>query len=144
MSLRELVARGVDRPFARVLTAPGEYHRNLETIIAPTDWEYRVPTDAKDIVPLWAFNSDTHVRWTRSGAHEYVHLNHDDPEWWLIAVSEQGVKAELWRQWCEFQDDESETRRFSEAIGFEHWRAASEIRERSYDVLAPWIMHLQA
>ena len=37
MSLRELVARGVDEPFARVLSAPGEYHRGLETIVGKYD-----------------------------------------------------------------------------------------------------------
>ena len=95
LPLDELIARGVTPSFARILADPESYHPDLSIHIGTTNWDYFVPTDATDVVPLWDSSADSFVRWTRAGTTEYVWLFHDDPKWILIAHSEQGIMARL-------------------------------------------------
>ena len=57
-------------------------------------------------------------RWLRNGKEEYVLLFHDDPEWSLVATSEQGIMAVLWRSWAEFQENDSDICIFANVLGF--------------------------
>ena len=98
--------------------------------------------DATDIVPLWDSNADSFVRWTRAGTIEYVWLFHDDPKWILIARSEQGVMAELWQQWAEFQESDEECLRFADAIGFRYAEEGLKIIENDSDTINRWRLEL--
>jgi O-acetyl-ADP-ribose deacetylase (regulator of RNase III) len=137
LPLEELVRRGVSERLARALTSPKDYHPDLNICVRKVNWEYAVPADAKDIVPLWSSNADACVRWIRNGRHEYVRLYHDDADWYLMALSEQGVMARLWNTWCEF--NEGEHQRFAEAIGFAHWELALRLWEEDYDRFEEWM-----
>jgi hypothetical protein len=139
----QLVAHGVDRRFATVLADPKSYHADLDIIVGRTNWDYAVPVDAVDIVPLWDSNSDSVVRWHRESTIQYGWLRHDEPGFDLIATSEQGVMAKLWQIWIEFQDaDANECERFADAIGFSHWRHAMKLLDDSYTLFDPWIQSL--
>lgn len=143
LTFEELVARGVDPTFAGVLANPGGYGPDLTIVVGETDWDYFVPDGVSDVFPLWDSNANSYVRWVRFGRIEYVWLFHDDPNWVLIALSEQGIKAKLWYSWCEFQESDEECRRFAEAIGFHHWEKALEVRAESLDALEQWTKELQ-
>jgi hypothetical protein len=144
LTYEELVAHGVNAAFARVLTEPKRYHPDLTIMVGKTNWDYFVPSNASEVVPLWDQNADSYVRWKRNGRTEFVRLYHDDPEWRLVAVSEQGVMCELWQSWVEFQDDENdECRRFAEAIGFRHWEEALRLMESDDEQYEEWILRLE-
>ena len=142
LPLDELIARGVSPSFARILCDPDSYHPNLSIHIGTTNWDYFIPADATDIVPLWDSNADSFVRWTRAGTIEYVWLFHDDPKWILIARSEQGVMAELWQQWAEFQESDEECLRFADAIGFRYAEEGLKIIEKDSDTINRWRLEL--
>lgn len=143
-SYEQLVERGVSQRFARILTDPNSYHPNLDILVGKTDWEYGVPDDAVDVVPLWDNNADSFVRWTRSGRQEFVLLYHDTPEWSVVALSEQGIMAELWRRWCDLEEGDDE--RFANALGFAHWPEAVRLWEAEaapgQDLVGEWIAEL--
>ena len=129
----ELVSNGVNQSFARVLTDPEAYHPDLKFHIGETNWDYFVPEGVSEVVPLWDDNADSYVRWIRDGRREYVHLYHDDPNWTLIAKSEQGIMAKLWQGWVEFQDTDEDCQRFADAIGFRHCQAGLRILQQETD-----------
>ena len=142
LPLDELIARGVSPSFARILCDPDSYHPDLSIHIGSTNWDYYIPADATDIVPLWDSNADSFVRWTRAGATEYVWLFHDNPKWILIAHSEQGIMAKLWQDWAEFQDSDDECRRFADAIGFQFCDEGLAMVERDSDTINAWRLSL--
>lgn len=123
-----LVRQGVSGPVARFITTKQHPIRNFDIFARPVSeiWDYNVPPDARDVIGLWDQNADAYVRWIRNGVIEFVVLHHDDPDYTLVAWTEQGLLAELTRQDFEFLDwhDETECRRwfaaFSEYIGFRH------------------------
>mgnify|MGYP000095740096 CR=1 FL=1 len=122
------VRRGVSPPVARFITAKGHPIPHLNIFVKPISevWEYSVPADATDVIGLWDENADVYVRWTRGGQQEFVQLYHDDPEFTVVAWTEQGLLAELARRYYEFLDwnDEVVCRKqfeaFTEYIGFRH------------------------
>ncbi len=138
----ELVSHDVSKNFAHILSDPGAYHPDLPILVGRTNWDYYIPEGVTNIVPLWDSNADSYVRWERDGVIEYVWLFHDDPNWILIAKSEQGVMAALWSSWSEFQESDDECRRFADAIGFKYAEEALEIWDRDYDELQDWKMNL--
>ncbi len=143
LTFDELVGRGVNRNFARILVTPESYHTDLDILVGRMDWDYVVPDDVTDVVPLWDTNADAFVRWKRKGVTEYVWLIHDDPDWILVAKSEQGIMAKLWQNWIEFQDsDDDDARRFAEAIGFHHHVDGLRILATDYDAFPTWIVDL--
>lgn len=137
-----LVAYGVDRRFARILSDPEIYHADLSIIVGETNWDYSIPDGVTDVVPLWDVNADSLVRWNRNGRTEYVWLFHDDPNWTLIATSEQGIMARLWQDWIEFQDSDSEARRFADAIGFRHCDEGLALLDSDHDAFTRWVVEL--
>jgi hypothetical protein len=142
-TLDELVAHGVNRQFAGILAAPKSFHEDLDIIIGRTDWDYFVPSDVTDVVPLWDVNADSFVRWKRNHATEYVWLLHDDPSWTLIAKTEQGIMAKLWQNWIEFQDsDDDKARQFAEAINFRYCDEGLRLLATDYDGFVNWILDL--
>lgn len=142
LSLEELISHGVSAPFAKILTEPESYHPELSILVGETDWEYYVPPDATCVVPLWDANANSFVRWTRAGEIEYVWLFHDDPQWVLIAISEQGIMSKLWQNWIEFIDSDDECERFAEAIGFRHWEQALDLLNEDYASFERWQLAL--
>lgn len=142
LTLQELISHGVNARFARILTAPEQYHPDLSILVGKTDWDYWIPSGVSDIVPLWDSNADSFVRWSRNGVTEYVWLFHDDPNWVLIAKSEQGVMARLWQYWAEFQESDDECRRFADAIGFRYCEEALGLLDTDYDAFEKWRFEL--
>lgn len=143
LGYEELIERGVSEGFARILSDPVDYAPDLRFHVSKTDCDYYIPEDAIDVVPLWDQNADTYARWTRNGVIEYVLLFHDDPEWSLIATSEQGIMAELWNSWAEHQEDDEENFRFANAIGFKHCEKALKIWGDDYDKFQQWKLNLR-
>ena len=142
LSFEELLKEGVCSKLAHILTNPASYDKDLDILIGKTNWDYLIPEDAGNVIPLWDSNADTFARWVRAGKTEYVWLFHDDPNWALMATSEQGIKAQLWSQWCEFHEDTKECNRFAEAINFFHCDEALKIWERDYDEFQQWKLEL--
>jgi len=124
LTKEELILFGLDPRFAQVLSDPAEYHSELPFHVGKPHWDYYIPEGVAEVVPLWDVNADSFVRWVRDGTTEYVWLFHDDPNWVLIATSEQGIMAQLWQDWSQFQTSDDECRRFAEAIGFRHCEQA--------------------
>ncbi len=126
----QLVQRGVSASVARFLTARQHPIPEFDIFVRPVDewWDYNIPANAADVVGLWDTNADAYARWTRAGQQEFVLLYHDGPEHTVVAWSEQGMLAELARQYFEFLDghDEAADRRryetFTAYIGFRHAR----------------------
>jgi hypothetical protein len=142
LTFDELVQHGVDRRFARILSDPEGYHADLNIIVGKTNWDYFIPDGVTDVVPLWDVNANSFVRWNRNGKTEYVWLFHDDPNWTPIARSEQGIMATLWKDWIEFQDSDSEPRRFADAIGFRHCDEALALLDSDCDAFTRWVAEL--
>lgn len=142
LTFEELVANDVTPTFARILSDPDAYHRDLSIHIGTTNWDYLVPDGVTDVVPLWDSNSDSYVRWNRNGETEYVWLFHDDPNWVLIARSEQGVMARLMMDWAEFQETDEECQRFADAIGFRYCSDALLMMEQDSDAIKHWRLSL--
>lgn len=138
----ELVASGVSPSFARILSDPERYHADLSIHVRKTNWDYYIPTGVTNIVPLWDSNADSFVRWSRDGNIEFVWLFHDDPNWILLARSEQGIMAKLWQEWAEFQDSDAECQRFADAIGFRHCNEGLKIIEKDSDAINRWRLTL--
>lgn len=138
LSYQELVDKGVSKPFARIISDPESYHEYLGFYVGKTAWDYFIPEGVTDVVPLWDCNADSYVRWERDGAVEYVLLFHDDPEWALIARSEQGIIAHLWQSWVGSCEEEEEFRKFAEALGFLHYKEAMQIWDKDFDAFDEW------
>lgn len=138
----QLVANGVNPAFARILSDPDSYHPDLSIHVGKTNWDYYIPDGVINIVPLWDSNADSFVRWNRDGNTEYVWLFHDDPNWILIARSEQGIMAKLWQEWAEFQESDEECQRFADAIGFRYGEDGLKIIERDSDTISNWRLTL--
>jgi hypothetical protein len=134
----ELISRGVDPKFARILADPTSYHPDLKFHIGKPHCDYVIPDGVTDVVPLWDVNADSIVRWNRNGVVEYVWLFHDDANWSLIAKSEQGAMAKLWQSWAEFQESDDELLRFADTIGFKHGGRALGLLNASYDEFVAW------
>ncbi|MEZ6138730.1 MAG: hypothetical protein R3C53_27915 [Pirellulaceae bacterium] len=70
-------------------------------------------------------------------------LFHDDPNWILIARSEQGIMAKLWQEWAEFQESDEECQRFADAIGFRYCDNAFAIWDQDSDTINAWRLGLK-
>lgn len=123
-----LIARGVSPPVARFVTAERHPIREFDIFVRPVyeGWDYNVPTDATDVIGLWDENADVFARWARDGRQEFVQLRHDDPDHTVVAWTEQGLLAELARQYFEFLDwhdvvaDRRRYLAFADYTGFRH------------------------
>jgi hypothetical protein len=142
LTFDELVSRGISPSFARILADPDSYHPDLSIHVGRTNGDYFIPDEVTDIVPLWDSNADSFVRWNRDGITEYVWLFHDNPNWTLIARSEQGIMAKLWQGWAEFQETDDECRRFADAIGFRYCDEGLAIWEEDGDTIEAWMLGL--
>lgn len=138
LDYEELIEKGVSERFARVISNPSSYHEDLNLYIGKTDWDYFIPENVTDIVPLWDSNANSFVRWNRSGKIEYVWLFHDDPEWSLIANSEQGIIAKLWETWVGSFEDEEEFKKFADALGFIRYKEAMEVWDAGLEEFDQW------
>lgn len=138
LTLDELILRGVSPAFAGILANPESYHRDLSIQVGRTNWDYFIPNGVVDVVPLWDCNEDSFVRWNREGIIEYVLLFHDDPDWVLVAHSEQGIMSQLWQKWAEFKETDEECRRFADAIGFRYCEEGLEVLENHYETIEEW------
>jgi hypothetical protein len=147
-SYADYLAAKVSPSIARFITATSHPIPNFDIFAEPVDWDYFIPEGATAVVPLWSSGEDGYCRWVRHGREEYVCLSHESPEWWLIAYSEQGILAELYRQYFELWqwDDEGEDQKkcdaFSAYIGLAHQQEADRLLKCSYDDFKSWIKTL--
>ena len=145
LSEEQLLQKRVLPKFARILAQPSTYHEDLCILIGCINWNYFIPEQAVEVVPMWGSNADASVRWVRSGRTEYVAIQHDDPVWYTFALSEQGAMCRLWQDWIEFQDaDNAEAKRFAEEIGFVHWNEALKLLEDNYEAFENWMLELES
>ena len=138
-----LVSKGINRKFAEILSNPKEFHEDLTIHVSEISWDYFIPDNVTDVVPLWGQNANCYVRWLRNGKEEYVLLFHDDPEWSLVATSEQGIMAVLWSSWAEFQENDSDICIFANALGFKYCFEALQEWETDYDQFQEWMLNLK-
>lgn len=138
----ELVANHVSGPFARILSDPDSYHPDLSIHIGKTNWDYHIPDGVSNVVPLWDSNADSFVRWNRNGNVEFVWLYHDDPNWSLMAKSEQGIMAILFHEWAEFQESDEDCQQFADAMGFRYCEEALKMMENDSDTIKRWRLSL--
>jgi hypothetical protein len=110
-------------------------------MLQPVDWEYGVPVGVTDVVPLWSTNEDCYARWNRDGRVEFVLLHHDHPDWCPLAVSEQGLFAQLWFRWTDLHGD-VEGERLAAVLGFEHVDEAIALWEKDFDEFEEWMRTL--
>jgi hypothetical protein len=128
LAYESLLMAGVSAPVARFITAKEHPIREFDIFVRPVyeGWDYQVPPGAGGVIGLWEQNADAYARWERGGQQEFVELYHDDPAHAVVAWTEQGLLAELTRQYFESLDwhDEAGDRlrydRFTEYIGFRH------------------------
>jgi hypothetical protein len=128
LDYESLLRRRVSAPVARFITAKEHPIREFDIFVRPVyeGWDYYVPPDADEVIGLWDQNADAYARWERGGQQEFVMLYHDDPQHTVVAWTEQGLLAELARQYFEFLNwhDEAADRlrydRFAEYIAFRH------------------------
>jgi hypothetical protein len=124
----QLIRRGVSEPVARFITAGHHPIRNFDIFVRPIDphWDYYLPPGVEEVLGLWDQNADAYARWRRGGVQEFIILHHDDPDPTLVAWTEQGLLADLVRQYHEMLDwhDEAEclqhVQAFAEYVGFRH------------------------
>lgn len=102
----QLIRQGVSEPVARFITAQRHPIRHFDIFVQPINsrWDFYVPPEAEAVIGLWDLNADAYCRWQRGGAQEFVHLYHDEPDHTLVAWTEQGLLAELVRQYHEMLD----------------------------------------
>ena len=141
LGAEELIANGITSGLARTVSEPDLVAEHLwvhfDRVI---DWEFAVPQDVDDVVPIWGCNGDVFVRWARNDVHEYVKLYHDDDKFLVVARSEQGLMALLLANYFEQREGSDEeaaarTRVVSEAIRFEHFDAAVRMLTSGQDAL---------
>ena len=132
LTFEDLVHGGVSESFAKVLSYPEKVDQNLSMTIGKTHWNYFIPDNVVNIIPLWDENSDSVVKWEREGKIEYVCLFHDSKEWTFIAKSEQGVMAYLYKILSDFYD-QTECIKIGEIIGFTYIVEAEERLENHYN-----------
>jgi len=144
LTFDELKAAGVNAHLAQAIVNPNIIDPCLDIFIQDINWEYYISDDVESVVPLWSSNEDTYCRWRRNGETEYVLLFHDDPKFAILARTEQGLLAELYRQYWEFQDsgdddvNDKKCRVFADAIGFEHREEADTLLLDDYDTFKKW------
>lgn len=124
----QLIHHGVAESVARFVTAERHPIKNFAIFVRPINpsWDYYIPPGTKDVLGLWDENADAVCRWVRYGVQEFIVLHHDDPEHTLVAWTEQGLLAELVRNYHEHLDwhdeahDLEQVRAFANYVGFHH------------------------
>jgi hypothetical protein len=104
LDYESLIQWGISAPGARFITAKKHPIPEFDIFVRPVyeGWDYYVPPNASNVIGLWDSNADAYARWLRGGYQEFVRLYHDDPEHTVVAWTEQGLLAELTRQYFEF------------------------------------------
>ena len=100
-------------------------------------WACFVPEDVSRVYPLWSCNADVTALWMRCGRLEFVKLYHDDPEWRVLARTEQGLLLDLFRALLESEDwlDPKECirrlQKLADVAGFHHLSELNEWHQRN-------------
>jgi hypothetical protein len=100
-------------------------------------WPCHVPEDVDSVYALWTCNADVTAVWKRRGKLEFVKLYHDDPALTVVARTEQGLLADLFRQLLESEDwDDPDSalkrlRENAEVAGFKYLEELNEWHEQN-------------
>jgi hypothetical protein len=141
----EYLAAKVSPAIARFASASAHPIPNFDIFAAPVDWDYFIPEEAVDVVPLWSSNADGYLRWIRHGRTEFVFVSHECQDWWIVAYSEQGVLADLYHrysesfQWVDEKIDQAKCDAFAVYIGFTLQEEADRLLVGFYDHFESWI-----
>jgi hypothetical protein len=102
----QLIRRGVTEPVAQFITAERHPVNHFDIFVRPINpqWDYYLPPGVEDVIGLWDQNADAYTRWRRAGVQEFIVLHHDAPYYTFVAWTEQGLLAELVRQYHEMLD----------------------------------------
>jgi hypothetical protein len=79
-----------------------------------------VPGDVTAVYPLWTCNMDVVALWLRDGQPEFVCLCHDNPDPQVLARTEQGLLAHLFRSLFEGGETLKSLRELAAVAGFRH------------------------
>jgi hypothetical protein len=128
LTFEELIREGVSEPVARFVTTEVHLIKNFDIFAAPINpgWDYAIPSGVDNVVGLWDRNADAYCRWIRHGRREFVLLYHDDPNYEVVAYSEQGLLAQLVRSyheslnWSDESACEELVRGFADYVGFRY------------------------
>jgi hypothetical protein len=139
LSKEQLISFGISERLSHLVTSHDHPIPKLDLFVEPIDpdWDHGVPSDAGDVVGLWQSNADPRVRWCRRGVVEFARLHHDDDQPLLIAWTEQGLLADLVRQYYENIDWPSDplipeaVKGLAGYVGFRHLAALIEFLERN-------------
>jgi hypothetical protein len=141
----EYLAAKVSPSIARFVTSSSHPIPNFDIFAAPVDWDYFIPEDATDVIPLWSSNENGYIRWMRHERAEFVFVSHESPDWWILAYSEQGILAELYRryseshQWEDESDDQKKCDAFAAYIGFTFQKEADRLLKGCPDDFKVWM-----
>jgi hypothetical protein len=144
----QYIAAGVSPALARFASASSHPIPDFDIFVAPVDWDYCVPEDATAIFPLWSSNADGYLRWIRHGRTEYVFVSHESSDWRVLAHSEQGILADLYRrrseslQWDDRPEDQKKCDEFAAYIGFARQQEADHLLTNSPDAFRSWAKDL--
>jgi hypothetical protein len=132
LDYESLLQHGVSTPVARFVTATEHPIRDFDIFVRPVyeGWDYYVPPNAGRVIGLWDENADAYARWERSGQQEFVKLYHDDPEYTVVAWTEQGLLADLARKYFEFlnwHDEATDSVRYDRFAGYIGFRHSAEL-----------------
>jgi len=100
-------------------------------------WPCYIPKDVAGAYPLWTCKGDAIAAWTRRGRREFVRLRQEDPAPRILARSEQGLLADLFRRLLESADWQHPTRslqqlrQMAEVAGFRHLEELHAWQERN-------------
>ena len=148
LSYNEYLAAGLSPALARFASTSSHPIPNFDIFAAPVDWDYFIPEGVAAIVPLWSSNADGYFRWIRNGRTEYVFVSHESSDWWVLAHSEQGILAELYRrcseslQWDDKHEDQKKCDIFAAYIGFTRQREADNLLSNSSDDFGSWAKNI--
>jgi hypothetical protein len=94
-------------------------------------WPCFIPENVSALYPLWTCNADVSAVWVCAGRIEFVRLCHDDPEPVVVARSEQGFLADLFRALLETAEPLDNLRKLAEVAGFRHMDALAQWQQKN-------------
>ena len=148
LSYADYLAANVSLPMAQFISASSHSIPNFDIFVSSVDWNYFIPDEVTCVIPLWSSNEDGYCRWIRHQREEYVFVSHESPHWWVIAHSEQGMLADLYRRyfeswgWHDEKNDQKKCDAFARYIGFAHQQEADRLLTSFYNDFEPWVKKL--
>jgi len=135
---QELIEQGLSSKFVEFVflePKPAGFRKLCDS--RHNGWPCFVPKDVSGVYPLWTCNGDVIGLWRRRGQQEFVRLRPQAPAPRVLARSEQGLLADLFRRLLEAQDWQGPARnlgrlrQLADVAGFHHLDALTAWHERN-------------